>query len=94
MARRRRKENARIKRTRSWFEDLKRRRKCVVCGERHPATFEFHHRDPSTKVKAVSVLVNTGATQERIIEEIMKCDVLCANCHRKHHWNLRQEKAQ
>jgi hypothetical protein len=42
---------------------------------------EFHHR--SGKDKAISVLVTGGYPIEKIKAEISKCDVLCANRHRK-----------
>jgi protein-arginine kinase activator protein McsA len=62
--------------------------KCTTCGENHPAALDFHHIDPSTKDREVSwFLKNSQFT--KAIEEATKCVVLCANCHRKHHW---QEK--
>lgn len=55
------------------------------CGENHPACMDFHHRDPSTKTASVSNLVRCGSSKARIKAEIAKCDVMCANCHRKFH---------
>jgi hypothetical protein len=34
------------------------------------------------KVMIVSKLVNFGATQ-RVVDEIAKCEAVCANCHRE-----------
>jgi hypothetical protein len=36
---------------------------------------------------AIAQAVNQGWSKERILEEIKKCDVLCANCHFKEHYN-------
>jgi hypothetical protein len=54
------------------------------CGENHPACLDFHHRDDSTKLYAVSQMMNF--TWTKILEEIAKCDVVCSNCHRKLHY--------
>ncbi len=54
---------------------------CVECGEPNPVVLEFHHI--SGKDKAIAVLTHSGATIARINEELAKCEVLCANCHRK-----------
>lgn len=54
---------------------------CIECGEKDPVVLEFHHR--YGKDKAVSVMVAGGYPIEKIQAEIDKCDVLCANCHRR-----------
>ena len=54
---------------------------CIECGERDPRVLEFHHRQE--KDMAVSELVAGGYSIATIQAEINKCDVLCANCHRK-----------
>lgn len=61
---------------------------CTSCGESDPRVLEFHHR--SGKDKAVSELVAGGYSIETIQAEINKCDVLCANCHRKITMNERE----
>ena len=63
---------------------------CKQChGTFHPAIFEFHHRDPTTKDADPSKLFNRS--WERILEEIDKCDLLCANCHRLIHHTWENE---
>ena len=69
---------------RKWYNDLKTGLACK-CGESHPACLDFHHRDPATKLFTISEGVATRG-RSVILEEIAKCDVICANCHRKHHY--------
>jgi hypothetical protein len=69
-----------------WFREYKSALRCMVCGESHPATLDFHHRDPSTKVFDIGRGVSQCFPVARMLDEIAKCDVLCANCHRKLHW--------
>lgn len=61
--------------------------KCQNCGiSGKPWALDFHHRDPSQKDLAVTKLAGTFKDFFTIKNEIDKCDVLCANCHRdKHH---------
>jgi len=54
---------------------------CEECGETDIRVLEFHHI--GQKDKAIVTLVSGGYSVERIQEEIAKCQVLCANCHRK-----------
>ncbi len=56
---------------------------CERCHEGRPASLDFHHVDPSNKVHNVSLMVQRGYTLENINQEIAKCQVLCANCHRQ-----------
>jgi len=60
---------------------------CIHCGERHPACLDFHHRPDEVKVTEVATMVREHFKDEDILAEIAKCDVVCANCHRKVHWN-------
>jgi hypothetical protein len=62
-------------------------RGCKSCGEMHPATLDFHHRDGKSKEACVANAIQSGWSWERVLAEIEKCDILCANCHRKLHWS-------
>ena len=56
---------------------------CVDCGEADIRCLDFDHRDPEAKVANVGALVAMHVRWSRIQAEIAKCDVRCANCHRK-----------
>lgn len=70
----------------TWFKDLKSKLKCCKCGEDFIYCLEFHHTDPNEKEFTITKAVNNGLGREKILEEIDKCVVLCANCHRKEHY--------
>jgi hypothetical protein len=61
---------------------------CIRCGEVHPACLDFHHRNPEEKEGHIGEFRKFG--MKRLLAEIAKCDVLCANCHRKFHHDERQ----
>lgn len=65
---------------------------CLLCGESHQACLQFHHRDPSKKILEIYRIVNRMWSLKRLKQEIEKCDILCANCHFKFHWEERQRK--
>ncbi len=56
---------------------------CVDCGEKDMTVLEFDHTGKEPKFKAVSSIVRLGFTFEVIKKEIDKCEVRCANCHRR-----------
>tara|TARA_R110000851_G_scaffold78423_1_gene173043 strand:- start:21398 stop:21841 length:444 start_codon:yes stop_codon:yes gene_type:complete len=59
---------------------------CVDCGESDPVVLEFDHIEPETKKKGgVSRLMTTQSwiSWSVIQEEIDKCEIRCANCHRR-----------
>jgi len=63
-----------------WYQDLK-RKPCTDCGnEFHPKAMQFDHLPGFEKVSTVAKLLETGS-RRRVLEEIVKCELVCANCH-------------
>ena len=56
---------------------------CVDCGEVDIRVLEFDHRDPKQKQANISRMVADRCGIDRISAEVAKCDVRCANCHRR-----------
>ena len=81
-----------IQRNREWVTEYKKGLKCKFCGESRPLCLDFHHKDPKTKKKKVSALVNTSYSLAVIQAEIDKCEVVCANCHRILHYNINKNR--
>lgn len=52
---------------------------CIDCGEKDPIVLEFDHREN----KEYNVSCMTTLSLEAIEKEIAKCDIRCANCHRR-----------
>lgn len=59
--------------------------RCAICGETDATCLEFHHVDTAQKERCIYQLVDNGCSIARIEQEMEKCIVLCANCHRKVH---------
>lgn len=55
---------------------------CVDCGERDPIVLDFDHMVIENKEKNISDLMNQRSW-ENVLIEIQKCEVRCANCHRR-----------
>jgi hypothetical protein len=61
---------------------------CKYCGERRHWCLDLHHRDPATKDRQYRNIADMmhSCGVDRVVDELLKCDVLCANCHRDHHF--------
>jgi hypothetical protein len=68
-------------RERMW--EFFRNAECMDCGIRDFAVLELDHREPLDKRDDVSTLIRRRHSWSLISKEIAKCDVVCANCHRK-----------
>ena len=64
--------------------DYKIKSGCILYDESHISCLEFHHRDQFDKEFNIYEALRNGWGKKRILEEVNKCDVLCANCHRKY----------
>jgi hypothetical protein len=56
---------------------------CVDCGEKDIVVLDFDHRAGEQKVRAIGSMLPKFYSWEKIEKEIQKCDVRCANCHRR-----------
>lgn len=56
---------------------------CIDCGERDPVVLDFDHRVPNQKFKSVAKMLSGHYSWNSVLAEIKKCDIRCANCHRR-----------
>lgn len=60
--------------------------KCKLCGySKSSSALEFHHKDETQKDYEISRLQSGGWSIKKIKQEMRKCVILCANCHREVH---------
>ena len=58
--------------------------RCEQCGyDRYLGALQWHHLDPT--VKEYSIGHRRGLNEQRLQEEVSKCQLLCANCHAEAH---------
>jgi predicted DNA-binding protein (UPF0251 family) len=59
---------------------------CEKCGyNKNIAAFDFHHKNPEEKEYQLDVRKLANTSMIKLIEELKKCTLLCANCHREEH---------
>ena len=69
---------------REMLNDIKTKSGCVKCGyNEHPAALDFNHKDPSQKLGNIAEKAKSWS-YKKLLDEVAKCEVLCANCHRIH----------
>ena len=78
---------------RQWLIEFKKTASCVRCGFSHPAAIQFHHWDAATKKFDISSAPTLEKSIPQVLEEMKKCEVICANCHLIHHYEERQQLA-
>lgn len=68
---------------------------CEICGLKRNTIddleiFDFHHKDKSNKSFELSDNIESK-NWDIVKQELDKCIMLCANCHRKQHLYIRNE---
>lgn len=68
---------------REWLTDIKNKTPCTDCKIQYPSyVTDFDHiPEKGKKIKNISQLLNSGSFK-KVQEEIAKCELVCANCHR------------
>ena len=62
---------------------------CAVCGySKSSHAFDLHHLNPNEKEFTLGNIRANSISWERIVVELRKCVMLCANCHREFHGGL------
>ena len=80
-------ETQRYKKKKSFVNQQK--EVCAKCGENRFYVLDFHHKDKEEKEFTIGRLKKGSLSV--IQDEIDKCVVLCANCHREFHFLEAQE---
>ena len=59
---------------------------CVICGfNKFKSALDFHHLDPNLKDITPSQILHLDF--DKVLNEVSKCILVCANCHRGIHSN-------
>jgi len=60
---------------------------CMDCGIKYPFyVMQFDHRPDENKLFVIGAHRNNRSA-DKILAEIAKCDIVCANCHSIRTWN-------
>jgi hypothetical protein len=74
---------------REWHRSLK-TGPCADCGQTfHPVCMQWDHLPGYEKIKPVGRM----GSKQRILEEIKKCELVCANCHALRTYYRNKDKA-
>ena len=69
-----------------WYIEKKKNLKCKKCGDDRWYVLHFHHKEKGKKEFSISRMIHDGFSKDKIVEEISKCEMLCANCHLELHY--------
>jgi hypothetical protein len=56
---------------------------CVDCGETNPVVLDFDHVKGQKSFNIGRAISGSHRSWQKIMDEISKCEIRCANCHRK-----------
>lgn len=60
--------------------------KCIKCGyKKNVAALHFHHKNPSEKEFGLDIRAFSNNKMEKLLKEVLKCELLCSNCHLEKH---------
>jgi hypothetical protein len=75
------------------LDGLKKDRPCVDCGRIYPPyVMEWDHLPGSEKTLVIADVRRAAHARKRILAELEKCELVCANCHRERTFGGRKKK--
>lgn len=80
-----------IKTYKDYTNKLKTEIGCLFCKENHYACLDFHHIKKNEKISDISTMIYNHVSFEKLKIELLKCVVVCSNCHRKIHMKILPE---
>jgi 5-methylcytosine-specific restriction endonuclease McrA len=84
---------SRLRREQTALIQALRARACMDCGRRFPFyVMDFDHRVPGEKAFEITRMLGRTSTED-LLDEIAKCDIVCANCHRERTFRWRSKNA-
>jgi hypothetical protein len=67
-----------------WLDSLKQGKPCADCGRTYPPyVMEWDHLPGTEKALVLADVRRAAHAKERVLAEIAKCELVCANCHRE-----------
>ena len=68
------------------IQEIKSECQCAKCGDSRGYVLDFHHINPDEKENTIARMTSNNYQLDKVYDEIKKCIVLCANCHREFHY--------
>ena len=72
----------RVEKCREYVRQHLQNNPCMDCGNHDWEVLEFDHIDPKCKNENISQIMRRGSLSV-LEQEMEKCEVVCANCHKK-----------
>jgi len=82
-----RRRNKHREEVKQFVNEYKASKGCCKCFENETICLDLHHVG-NDKITDISSTIKNCWNKEEILNEIKKCVVICANCHRKLHSGL------
>jgi hypothetical protein len=81
----------RKKEIRAWIFQLKSSTPCADCKNKYPPVcMDFDHLPGTDKLNDVAQMTGGWNSLEKVKQEVAKCELVCANCHRLRTQNRRK----
>ena len=77
----------------TWLNEYKKLHGCQRCKISDPRVLDFHHKKGEDKLFTIASF-RRAVSFDRVKAEVLKCEIVCANCHRILHDELRRQKRE